>query len=122
MKIFWANSLLSYTSRIFVYFPIVVAIILSINNSNLLVVFIVIGSLMSYLLYNCNFCWYLGFLKFTNEFIYAPNDFVSKITRLQYKEKLYYKDTSTIEFKDIEFSINVFLKTFVMIQVLFIYI
>ena len=106
MKIFLANSVLSYISRIFVYFPIVVAIILSINNSNLLVVFIVIGSLMSYLLYNCNFCWYLGFLKFTNEFIYTPNDFVSKITRLQYKEKIYYKDICAIEFRDIDGNSN----------------
>lgn len=100
MKIFWANSFYSYISRIVIYFPIVLGLILLFDNLQIGIVFLIGGIVASYLLYFCNFCWYLGFLKFTKEFIYTPNDFVLKITRLQYKEKIYYKDICAIEFKD----------------------
>lgn len=102
MKIFWANSFYSYVSRIFIYFPIILGLILVFDNFQIGVGFLIGGIGVSYLLYFCNFCWYLGFLKFTKEFIFTPNDFVPKITRLQYKEKIYYDDICAIEFKDID--------------------
>lgn len=102
MKIFWANSICSYISRIFVYFPIVLGLILSFDNLQFLISILICGLIASYLLYFCNFCWYFGFLKFTNEYLYTPNDFVPKITRLQYREKILYKDICAIEFKDSE--------------------
>lgn len=69
MKIFLANSMLSCISRIFVYSPIVVAIILSINNSNFIVEFIVVGLFLSYIIYSCNFCWYMGVLDFKRYYL-----------------------------------------------------
>lgn len=100
MKTFWANSFYSYISRIVIYFPIVSGLILLFDNLQIGIVFLIGGIVASYLLYFCNFCWYLGFLKFTKEFIYTPNDFVPKITRLQYKKKIYYKNIHAIEFNN----------------------
>ena len=100
MKTFWANSVYSYISRIFIYSPIVLEFILFFDNFPFDIIFLIGGIVVSYLFYFSGFCWYLGFLKFTKEFIYTSSDFVPKITRLQYKEKIYYKDVCAIEFKD----------------------
>lgn len=102
MKVFLANSVLSYISRIFVYSPFIVAIILSINHFNYMALFIVMGLVISYILYNCNLCWYMGFLLFKEKYLFIPNDFVTKITRLQYKEKIFYDEISAIEYKDLD--------------------
>ena len=102
MKVFLANSVLSYISRIFVYSPLIVAIILSINHFNYMALFIVMGLVISYILYNCNLCWYMGFLLFKEKYLFIPNDFVTKITRLQYKEKIFYDEISAIEYKDLD--------------------
>lgn len=99
MKIILANSIYSYISRVFVYSPIILGSILF-SNFPKEAYFFVGGFILSYLLYICNFCWYLGFIKFKKEYIYTPNDFVPRLTRLQYKEKIYYKDIFSIEFKD----------------------
>ena len=102
MKIFLANSVFSYINRIFVYSPIIVAIIISINNFNYIFEFIAIGLFLSYIIYSCNFCWYMGFLIFRYDFLYTPNDFVTKVTRLQYREKIFYNDICAIEYKDMD--------------------
>lgn len=100
MKTFWANSFYSYISRIFIYFPIVLGTVLSFDEFQFRIGFLIGGIVASYILYSCHFCWYLGLLKFTEEFIYTQSDFAPKMTRLQYKEKIYYRDICAIEFKD----------------------
>lgn len=102
MRIFLANSMLSYISRMFVYSPIIVAIILLINNMECIFVFIAFGLLLSYIVYYCNFCWYMGFLIFKKDYLFTPNDFVTKVTRLQYREKIFYNDICSIEYKDMD--------------------
>lgn len=97
---FLANSFYSYVCRIFMYLPIISGLILLFDNFQFGIIFLIGGIVASCLFYFCCFYWYFGFLKFTKEFIYTPNDFVPKNARLQYKEKIYYKDICAIEFKD----------------------
>ncbi len=99
MKIFVANSIYSYISRLVVYFPFILGTILSSTLFPKDVFFFIGGIILSYLLYCCNFCWFLGYLKFKKEFLYIPSDFAPRISRLQYKEKIYYDEICAIEFK-----------------------
>ncbi len=100
MKKYWALSIYSFISRLFIYFPIVLGLVLFFNNFSIGILFLFGGFIISYLFYFCIFSWYLGYMKFDIEYIYVPNDLVPTITRLQYKEKIYYQKICAIEFKD----------------------